>query len=550
MTCVAAIEVDLDVSPIGTRSCIGHLVNGDSALTHTIRNVARAACLDSITLLAPENQISECEKHIPPSLARRVSVQANKVTGTPYRSLIQTARKWALDSWRGGLGGMTFMDEYTRTGELAMLGHGVKAEWVFCVNGGGPLVDPAMIDTMFDHAMRTEEEARLTFAQAPPGLVGTVYRTDLLIELGQHHMPPGFVLSYKPDHPQMDLANKSTCYTASVPIRRASGRLIADTRRSLETIRAYYETGGPVDADSVARWLIDRDRRVPSSLPRETELELSTDTQLPDALLRPCGDRLGRTGCLDVGIVERIARELGAYDDSLVMLGGFGEPLLHPRFGEILGILRDTGIYGIAVRTNGLALNDAIIDLLIEHKVDVLNVVLDAWTPETYARVQGVDRLDEVKQNLTRLEKRKQERKSVSPLVVPELTKSLHTMDDMDAFFDGWIRTSGWANMGTGGHYAGQVEDLRPMPMSPPSRTPCRQMMRRSLVLADGRVTVCDQDFKGRYTVGDVSGGDMSGSSLSDIWRGSAMEKARSQQIEGHCDSIPLCTSCDEWHRL
>jgi len=100
----------------------------------------------------------------------------------------------------------------------------------------------------------------------------------------------------------------------------------------------------------------------------------------------------------------------------------------------VLDALRPTemsgmSIYGLAVRTTGVDLTDAAIDALITHRVDVLDVLLDAWTPELYAQLQSPGTsheradMDAVLRSLDRLADARQRRGSVYPLVVPEFTK-------------------------------------------------------------------------------------------------------------------------------
>lgn len=474
----------------------------------------------------------------------RVEVRETRVKTRPYASLVRTARKWSLDGWRGGLGGTCVMDEFTRSDELALLAHEQKADALFCSSAGSPLLDPALVDTLVQHAADTEEEARLTFTQAPPGLTGTVYRTDLLIEMAQKASPPGFVLSYKPAAPQMDLAFKSCCYTAPEAVRHASGRLIVDTERARRTVDDYLGSGLPIEAERVGRWLLERETSATPELPREVEIELTTDDQLSNALLRPRGEEVGRRGPIGLELIKKIADELSAFDDSLVVLGGFGEPLLHPDFGQVLDILAHSGVYGLAVRSNGLALDEHLAGLLIDHRVDVFNVVLDAWSRELYARVQGADLWERVRGNLVRLTQRRTERQCVTPILVPEMTKSVETVHELDAFFDGWVTETGCACINGYSHYAEQRPDRTVINMSPPTRSGCRRIRHRATVLADGRVAMCDQDFTGRYTVGDLHK-----ESLAECWLGTKMRHARQRHADGHFDAGPLCASCEEWHR-
>lgn len=546
MKCIAAVDVDLDRSPIGTDSRAATELRGTPVLTRTVTRLAHAKRIEHLFVLSPPEQVEACRRLVPADLANRVTVRANRVTGVPYRSLVRAARKWSLDGWRGGLGGTCSMDEYTRTDELALLARDESADAVLCASASSPLIDPELADEMILHADQTENEAKITFAQAPPGLVGTVYRRNLLFEMGEQHIPPGFVLSYKPDAPQMDLAFKSCCYTASESVRHAHGRLITDTDRSFQTASDFLATGQPVNAETIGRWLIERADAHVHALPREIEIELTTDDQLLETKLRPRGIAAGISarGPIDLKLIESIAGEMAAFDDSLVVLGGFGEPLLHPRFADVLRILRDANIYGIAVRTNGLALDDAAIDAIIEQEVDVVSVTIDAWTAELYRAVQGADRLDEVKANLKTLDARRNERKTAVPLVVPEMVKSVDTVSELDPFFDGWVRACGWANIAGYNHYSGRLDDLSVMNMSPSKRFACRRIMQRAMVLADGRVPLCDQDFTGQHTIGDLRH-----DTLGQVWQGDSASKTRHEHQTGVFDATDLCARCDEWHR-
>ncbi len=544
MKCIAAVDVDFERSAIGTKSRLADDIAGEPVLTRTLRRIASARLPERLFVLCPENQIGQAESFVPTELRDRVDVRRNRIDGVPFRNLVRTARKWSLDGWRGGLGGTCTMDEYTRSDELAILAHEQSADAVFCASAAAPLIDPRMIDTMIDHAEKTRDEARMTFVQAPPGVVGAIYQTDLLMEMGRQHVPPGMVLSYKPDAPAMDLALKSCCYTASEAIRHATGRLIVDTDRALEVVRGFINTGRPTDAETICRRLIECEHEETPELPREVEIELTTEDQLAETVMRPRGHAVGRRGPIDTDLVAQLAGELSRFDDSLVVLGGFGEPLLHPRFPDVLRILRDAGIYGIAVRTNGLALSDEIIDALIETETDVLNVVIDAWTPETYAAVHGANRLEEVRANLTKLSEKRSQCHVVAPLIVPELTKSVDTLEDIDPFFDGWIRVFGWANIAGYSHFSRRLPDRTVMSVVPPTRFACRRIRHRAMVLADGSVPACDQDFGGAHPCGSLAD-----SSLQEIWQGSKLERLRRCHADGEFAANPLCAACDEWHR-
>ena len=424
------------------------------------------------------------------------------------------------------------------------------------VPAAAAVIDPDLTDRMIDHRSATKEDSRLTFTQAPPGLSGLLLDIELLHELAAKGIPIGWVFSYKPDTPQKDLIFQPCCLELPPEIRYASGRLVADTDRSMTAVRALLDSYRDPDARTAGRWLIERERSHVDPWPREVEIELTTDDPYPDAILRPRGERTGRRGVIDVALVESIARELAEVDDSLLVLGGFGDPLRHPQFSELLRCIRSVGpgastgrVFGLCVRTGAVDLTDAHINALIENEVDILSVPLDAWTSELYAQLQSPNDpsaadLAAVCRNLEQLAEARRERGVPRPIVVPELTKARKNVHELDAFHDGWMRKVGAVCISGVSNYAGQLADHRVMSMSPPRRTACRRLRSRCLVLSDGRVTMCDQDYRGAYTVGDLHR-----QTLGDIWRSESLQKLRHAHRAGRYTENALCGTCDEWHR-
>ncbi len=544
MKCIAALDVDFERTSIGTRSRLADDMVGRAVLTRTLERVASAERIERVFLLCPPERVETCRAFVPAELGQRVVVQARRVESRPFADIVRVTRKWSLDSWRGGIGGTCYFDEFARSDELALLAQAEEADTVFCAPAAAPLLDSDMIDEMIDYNVQTAHESRITFAQAPPGLAGVVFSRDILYEMGEKRVPPGIVLSYKPDAPMMDLAFKSCCFTAPAAVRHAGGRLVVDTDRSWKTVEDFLSSSQPTNAEAIGSWLIHREERHVPPLPREVEIELTTEDELSETRMRPRGSRVGDRGLIDPDIVRRVAGELASLDDSLVVFGGFGEPLLHPQFDEIVTCLRSAGVYGIAVRTNALNLTDEHIETLIRCEVDVVSALLDAWTPELYRCVHGREGLEQATANVRRLSEQRCSRKVSTPVVVPEMTKCVETMDEMDAFFDGWVREVGWANISGFSHCAGQLEDRGVTIMAPPVRRACGRLNSRVMVLADGSVIRCDQDFSGIAPLGSLAD-----DSLADVWIGNTIATTRTIHREGRFHELALCGACDDWHR-
>lgn len=126
----------------------------------------------------------------------------------------------------------------------------------------------------------------------------------------------------------------------------------------------------------------------PVPLPRELYLE---STNRCNELCDQCPrTHLRREPERDLSLAEVVAitDQLPALDR--VVLHGLGEPLLNPELPAIVAHLHRRGVY-VLFNSNATALSERTGRALITAGLDELRVSLDGATPETYARVRGVN---------------------------------------------------------------------------------------------------------------------------------------------------------------
>ncbi|MCH9001132.1 MAG: SPASM domain-containing protein [Planctomycetes bacterium] len=551
MKIIATLQADLDGTPLGTRSRLADELCGIPVLRRTVERVQAIRRVEKIFVMCPEAQQDRCTRLLDGTAAQVLAVRTDPPR---WATLVQAARKWSLEGWRGGIGGATFFDEFIDCRVLAGLLETVDSDLVLAVPPAGALFDPALADRMIEHKIELRDEFRLVFSQTPPGLSGVVMESGLIRELAESLSPIGWAFAYQPDTPKKDLILESCCFEVPRELRHAVGRVSADTDRSTATVHQWLQDHDATDASEVGRWLIERKSDWVEPVPHEVEIELTTDDPYPDAVLRPRGSRIEARGPIDPAIVEHVAEWISHYDDALLILGGFGDPLRHPTFDSVLKAAAqcyssDRRVYGLAVRTTAVDLTDEQIELMIKCRVDVLSIILDAWTGESYARLQSPRdpdsaKLDAILAKIDRVAEIRQSLDSPFPIVLPEFTKARENADELDDFHDGWIRRLGAVMIGAAGPYAGQFEDHRMIDMSPPARFACRRIASRCCVLADGRVTPCDQDMHGRFVMGRLPD-----QSLEEIWQGEAFSSLRTAHTKGRFDVSPICAACTEWHR-
>lgn len=549
MKFIAALQADLEVTPLGTRSRLPDELRGVPILRRTVERLVLAPSLDAVYVLAPTAQRDRCRRILE---GTRAEIVAHEAGPSPWSSLVHSARKWSLDSWRGGIGGATSFDEYCDCRLLKELLERVTADAVLVVPAAAALLDPELTERMIQHRRSAEQEVRLVFSPVPPGLTGILLDADLIRELAGSNLPVGWLFGYQPNAPRKDLIFQPCCVEAPPSLRFVSGRLIADTERSMRRLADLLAERPALTAEEVGHRLHDEESQEASVVPREVEIELTTDDPFPDAVLHPRGERVPHRGPIDLACVQRLGSDLTTADDSLVVLGGFGDPLRHPDFREVFATLRPAGtpgIFGLCVRTRAADLSDDAIEAILDAQVDVLNVILDAWTPDLFAKLAGLSNADDVGleqivARIDRLTKLREQRGLATPIVVPEFTKSRLNVHEMDDFFDGWLRRLGAASIVGHSHRAGQLPDLSLLNMAPSPREACRRIRSRCLILADGSVVACDQDFRGTKRLGTLHS-----SSLADIWTAASSTRLRTAHDSLDFAAHPLCSACNDWHR-
>jgi hypothetical protein len=546
MKIVAAVFADFVESPAGGASQLGTEINGRTILHRTLQRVGR------IEELAARYLVVQPRDREPAEHALRLldptqpfELLCDDAVARSRRVLIQTARKWSLESWRGNPLGMTWFDEFVEPRAVAFVMSKTQAPAVFCFDGHQPVVDPQIASAMIRNLRDRWDECRQTFTQAPPGLAGIILRQEALVDLLKLEIPLGLMLSYRPELAQPDPITNPSCYHIDSTIAQTATRLTGDTLRSRELLAdALHTLGDDASAQQLCHWVRSGGRDRAGSLPVEIELELTTADPLPETVLRPRGDRVPSRTPADPLAVRELGQQLARYDDRLVVLGGHGDPLQHAQFAAICQSLRVAGVYGLAVTTPLVDLTDEQFEAFFNVPVDVLEVQLDALNSGTYKQIHKRNAFEAVVSHIKRIEENRASRRSPRPIIVCSQTRHSTTLEDLETFHDYWIRAVGSAVVHGYNDYAGLLPADTLLPTCPPVREPCRRLPHRLMLLADGVVARCHQDVRGEAPLGNWVT-----EPLEQIWCGAALQALRAAHQRLQIEPLPLCPRCSEWFR-
>ena len=101
--------------------------------------------------------------------------------------------------------------------------------------------------------------------------------------------------------------------------------------------------------------------------------------------------------------IKKLAKALSQLGVSKIRLTG-GEPTIRKDFFEIVNILKEnSGIKKTVITTNGYKLEN-LAEKLVESKLDGINISIDSLNKDTFKKITGHDRLEEILRGIKKLQ--------------------------------------------------------------------------------------------------------------------------------------------------
>ena len=126
-----------------------------------------------------------------------------------------------------------------------------------------------------------------------------------------------------------------------------------------------------------------------------------------------------RTKLFDLALLPKLDEVLPGVVRAF--LSGGGEPLLHPRFFDLVRELKQHRIE-VLFNSNATLLDESASRLALETGVDTISFSVDGSTAETYSQIRVPGNFERVTENIRRLAELKKERKSERPFLNLQFT--------------------------------------------------------------------------------------------------------------------------------
>lgn len=240
-------------------------------------------------------------------------------------------------------------------------------------------------------------------------------------------------------------------------------------------------------------------------------------------------------------VFARVADEVGRYPHAWLRLHARGEPLLHPRFAELVGYAKNAGVWLVQAFTDAISLHQEKARAILDAGLDVLECSIHGHT-ETYEPLMRNGRHTQVRENVIAFRRLRDQLQAPTKLVVSAVDQPLFQSEKAQhrAFWSEYADEviyrpyHSWGNRLDG--LCGSL---------PEARHACSQLWNRCTIGPGGKVLACFNSWTecDEEVLGDVT---EPGATIAGIWQTARYSHIREDHLAGNY-SLPCCAGCRDW---
>lgn len=251
---------------------------------------------------------------------------------------------------------------------------------------------------------------------------------------------------------------------------------------------------------------------------------------------------------LDPAINEKMIEEVrqhGQGSTQYIRYASNGEPLVHPNGYDMIQSAVDySGVY-VTLTTNGKIMNEKRTQRLLESGVHLIDISIDAFKPETYAKIRVKGNLDVTRENVLRLLRWVRESKAKTKVVVSFVEQSQNNQEIVD--FESYWKDQGVdfvviRRLHSCSGAVQELADMRRNELSEAKRRPCLYPWERIVINARGDLAFCPSDWvHGSYIANYRS------TTIHSEWQGNFYKKLREAHLTNEYSKHAFCGNCPDW---
>jgi MoaA/NifB/PqqE/SkfB family radical SAM enzyme len=250
---------------------------------------------------------------------------------------------------------------------------------------------------------------------------------------------------------------------------------------------------------------------------------------------------------LNEKLVDEV-REHGKPHTKYIRYTSEGEPLVHPKAYDMLDYaVEHSGVY-VTLTTNGTIMVEKRIQKLLASGVHMIDISIDAFTPETYAKIRVNGDLNVTRANVIHLLKWIRESGSPTKVVVSFVEQDLNRSESRD--FESFWKDQGAHHVvvrrlhSAAGAVINIADIMRRKGETLPRR-PCVYPWERIVLNPRGFLSFCPADWTHGSTVVDYRT-----TTIRETWHGPFYAALRKAHLENSYANHGFCGACPDWQEI
>lgn len=254
------------------------------------------------------------------------------------------------------------------------------------------------------------------------------------------------------------------------------------------------------------------------------------------------------TRYLDVAIHTKMVDEVRQYGQGhtqYIRYTSNGEPLVHPAIYDMLDYaVKNSGVF-VTLTTNGTIMNEKRIEKLLASGLHMVDVSIDAFLPETYAKIRRGGTLETTRANVLKLMEIKKRIGAATRIVVSFVEQPQNTGEVAD--FESYWKRQGADFVvirrlhSAAGGVSAIAMDMKQAQQSV-DRKPCLYPWERILLNPKGELAFCPQDWSHGSVLADYRT-----TTIHKVWQGEAYRQLREAHLTNQYNAFPFCAQCPDW---
>jgi MoaA/NifB/PqqE/SkfB family radical SAM enzyme len=251
---------------------------------------------------------------------------------------------------------------------------------------------------------------------------------------------------------------------------------------------------------------------------------------------------------LDLSLHNKLVDEVknrGNNYTQYIRYASNGEPLIHPQIFEMLSYAVNNCTSKVTLTTNGVLLDDERIEKLLDTKLDVIDISIDAFSNESYEKIRVKGDLNITKENVLKLINANKKRKGDTKIVVSyvEMPQNINETDNFEKFWnengaDFVIVRRMHSCSGSNTELASEKRKENRLI----ERKPCLYPWERIVLNPRGHLDYCPSDWVYGSHIADFRE-----TTIYDTWHGEFYKRLRDAHLNNNFNGHSFCGQCPDW---